>query len=61
MNFKNRDFLEKRIFFKHNGAYYIYLTFIPDEVSKGIQLIIHRYNHPQKMLLELGQYQVVLR
>lgn len=32
LNFKNRDFIEKRIFFKENGTYYIYLTFIPDEV-----------------------------
>ena len=32
LNFKNRDFIEKRIFFKHNDTYYIYITFVPDEI-----------------------------
>jgi hypothetical protein len=33
LNFKNRDFLDKRVFFKHNGVYYIYITSVPDDVS----------------------------
>ncbi|CDW80080.1 UNKNOWN [Stylonychia lemnae] len=33
LNFKNRDFLDKRIFFKHEGAYYIYITSAPDSVK----------------------------
>lgn len=32
MNFKNREFLDKRIFFKEQGVYYIYITFAPDKV-----------------------------
>ena len=32
LNFKNRDFIEKRVYFKENGVYYIYITFVPDEV-----------------------------
>lgn len=33
MNFKNREFIDKRISFKYKGVYYIYLSFIPDSVS----------------------------
>lgn len=33
LNFKNRDFLDKRVFFKHNGVYYLYITFAPDNVT----------------------------
>lgn len=33
LNFKNRDFLDKRIFFKHQGTYYIYITSVPDQVK----------------------------
>lgn len=33
LNFKNRDFLDKRVFFKNKGVYYIYITSVPDEVS----------------------------
>ena len=32
MNFKNRDFLEKRVHFEHEGAFYIYISFVPDNV-----------------------------
>jgi hypothetical protein len=32
LNFKSREFIDKRIFFKHNGVYYIYMTFVPDSV-----------------------------
>lgn len=33
LNFKNRDFIDKRIYFKHQGIYYIYITSVPDEVK----------------------------
>ena len=33
LNFKNRDFLDKRVFFKHNGSYYIYISSVPDDIQ----------------------------
>lgn len=33
LNFKNRDFIEKRIYFKWEGCYYIYITAVPDDVK----------------------------
>jgi hypothetical protein len=32
MSFQSRDFLDKRICFKHNGSYYMYISFAPDTV-----------------------------
>ena len=32
MGFSNRDFIDKLIYFKHNNAYYIYITQAPDEL-----------------------------
>ena len=31
LNFKSRDFVEKKICFSYKGAYYIYLTYVPDK------------------------------
>lgn len=40
LNFKNRDFLDKRIFFKHQGAYYIYITSVPDQVQPATKDLV---------------------
>ena len=39
LNFKNRDFIDKRLFFKHEGAYYIYISACPDEVSNYLKTL----------------------
>lgn len=33
MNFKNRDFLEKRVHFEREGVFYIYISFVPDHIK----------------------------
>lgn len=33
LNFKSRDFLDKRIYFKHADAFYIYVSDVPDTVK----------------------------
>ena len=38
LNFKNRDFIDKRVFFKHQGVYYIYISSTPDEVRIEVGL-----------------------
>lgn len=38
LNFKNRDFLDKRVFFNHQGCWYIYITSVPDEVKPATKL-----------------------
>ena len=32
LNFKCRDFVEKRLSFSYKGAFYIYVTYVPDKV-----------------------------
>eukprot|EP00347_Sterkiella_histriomuscorum_P010811 403374833 len=38
MNFKNRDFIEKRIYFKHDGCHYIYITAVPDSIKPATKV-----------------------
>jgi hypothetical protein len=33
MNFKSRDFLDKRIYFKHDDTYYIYCSEVPNTLK----------------------------
>lgn len=34
LNFKNRDFLDKRVYFKNEGIYYVYISQAPDSVRQ---------------------------
>ncbi len=33
LSYKNRDFIDKRIYFKHQGVYYIYINFVSDDIK----------------------------
>lgn len=54
LNFKNRDFVEKRISFESNGIHYIYISYVDDQVFLILSNCKYRYTYLTRIIKGLN-------